>query len=157
MLTTDQRLILKTDILANTDPQVIVWRAEGSLGQIVEWYNLPSTFIVWRTSVGIDEVMSNGFVWTEVDALAAGKARIWAWMAQLGVINPSKANVRQGIRDAFEVAAPNTLSGIQPHLKRAAKRGEKLFATGTGTTATPGALTFEGDIEIIDAIRAMEL
>lgn len=120
------------------------------------------SFTVWKTAVTIDEMMSNGFVWTEIDALTAGKARIWQWMAQLGTINPSKLNVRQGLGDAF-AGASGTLGsvaagtgGIQPHLRRLATRGERLFTTGTGTVASPGLLVYEGDISPDDVQRARQ-
>ena len=41
--------------------------------------------------------------------------------------------------------------------KRFASRGEQVFATGVGLSATPGLLTFEGSItaqNISDALRA---
>ena len=112
-------------------------------------------YIVWRTNVPVEEIMGNGFVWTAVDTLAAGKARIWEWMTQLGYINPSKVNVRQGVADAFGANSAMT-NGIIPHCKRKATRAEKLFATGTGTDSSPATMTFEGMLnwQDIDAARS---
>ena len=42
-------------------------------------------------------------------------------------------------------------------MKRAATRGEALFATGTGTSGTPGSLVWEGTVTretIIDALAS---
>lgn len=154
-LTNAQLVALKADILAR--PELAADWAGGADQSIANFYNATANpaFIVWRTSVQPAEIMANGFVWTEIDALGVGKARIWEWMQALGSINPSKANVRQGLRDAFPNAtAPNTFAGIQPHLKRTATLGEKLFATGTGSDASPATMTFEGVIDDDDVSRA---
>ena len=112
-------------------------------------------FAVWRTSVPVDEIMNNGFVWTAVDQITVGKARIWEWMTKLGNINPSKANVRQGMADAFG-AQSAMAQGILPHLKRLATRAEKALASGTGSDASPGTMTFEGNLSYqdVEAVRA---
>ena len=112
-------------------------------------------FIVWKTSVAISEIMSNGFRWTDVDGLTAGKARIWQWMTQLGTINPSKPNIRQGIRDCWGIGTAQE-TAILPHLKRSATRAEKLLATGTGSDASPALLTFEGELSYQDVEAARE-
>src|SRR5688572_29273117 len=144
MLTGSQLITLKADIQTNFAG--VPMNADGHF-LIAQAYNVDASpaFVVWRTAVPIEEMMANGFQWNEVDALTAGQARIWQWMSQLGVINPSKATVRQGLNNAFSANAPVTLGntsagtgGVQPHLRRNAKRGERVFATGTGTAASPG-------------------
>lgn len=110
-------------------------------------------FVVWRTAVTLREIMSNGFRWTDVDGLSAAKYRTWELMNSLGTIDPSKPNVRQGLRDTWGAGSLQELA-ITPHLKRNATQVEKLLATGTGTDATPATLSFEGTIsfnEVEDA------
>lgn len=145
MLTPEQNATLKADILADPVLAAQPLNSDGAFA-IAQAYAVLTTFIVWRTSVPVDEIVNNGFTWTAVDSLTVGKARIWDWMKASGSINPSKANVRQGLQDAFGSSQPN----IAQHLKRAANRAEKLFATGTGTTATPGTMTFEGELSYQD-------
>lgn len=144
MLTTAQLATLRTAI--DADPALASQpnNADGHF-TIAGVLNKPSNpaFTVWRTAVPIDEIMSNGFVWTSVDGMTAGKARIWDWMSRLGAINPSKANIRQGLADAFGAGTAMGLS-ILPHLKRIATRAEQLLATGTGTDATPAVMGWEG-------------
>lgn len=154
-LTPEQRTTLKTAIEAA--PELTAPLAAGDDMAVVTWCNAPSTFTVWRTSLPIEEVMANGFIWTEIDNLSVGKARIWEWMSRLGTINPSRQNVRQGLRDCFEVAAPLTFGnrgagtgGLQPHLRRLATNAEQMLATGTGTVAQPGQLGVEGRIDAGD-------
>lgn len=112
-----------------------------------------SNFTVWKTSVQAQEIMSNGFVWTAVDTLTVGKARIWEWMTRYGTINPSKANIRQGLADCFG-AGSAMATAIMPHLKRLATRAEKLFATGTGTDQSPGNLVVEGQVTYQNVLDA---
>lgn len=105
-------------------------------------------FIVWKTSVPIDDIMRNGMDWARVDNLSVGKARIWDWMSRLGTLNPSKANIRSGI-DATWVGTAADLAvraTVYTHCKRQATVLEKILATGTGSDATPATMGYEGAI-----------
>jgi hypothetical protein len=116
-------------------------------------------FIVWRTAVDPYEIMSNGMDWTRVDNLSVGKARIWDWMTRLGTLNPSKLNIRAGI-DAAWVGTAQDLAVravVYTHCKRNALLGEKVLATGTGTTATPATMGYEGPIGYQDIDTARHL
>ena len=149
-LSNAQLLILRDDILADPALAAQPMNSDGAFA-IASAYNLLAVpdFVVWRTAVGVDEIVNNGFIWTAVDTLTVGKARIWDWMRESGVINPSKANVRQGLQDAFGASQPNILQ----HLKRSATRVEKLFST-TGATNT---MTFEGALsyQTVEQARAL--
>jgi cytoskeletal protein CcmA (bactofilin family) len=155
MLTTTQKATLKAFVEADATLNQIPKTYDGAyaLADALKVEASPA-FVVWRTSVSAEEIMSNGFVWTAVDALTVGKARIWDWMTRYGTINPSKINVRQGMADAFG-AASAMATGIMPHLKRNANILEKLFATGTGTTATPGTMVIEGSLSYQEVHEAM--
>jgi hypothetical protein len=103
---------------------------------------------VWKTSVNPEEIMRNGMDWTRVDNLSVGKSRIWDWMTRLGTFDASKLNIRSGI-DATWVGTAADLAVramVYTHCKRSATRGEKLFASGTGTTEAPATMGFEGDL-----------
>lgn len=156
MLTPTQLVTLAADINTNSAEFGAYPHNSDGAWEIAAKYNMTSSpqFVVWKTSVPVDEIMNNGFVWTAVDGLTAGKARIWDWMTRLGNINPSKANIRQGLVDCFG-AGSAMATAITPHLKRDALRGEKLFATGTGTTASPATMTFEGTISYQEVKDAM--
>jgi hypothetical protein len=151
LMTPAQLATLKADILADPAFAQVPLNSDGAFA-IAAAYNLQASpdFTVWRTSVPVSEISGNGFVWTAVDALAVGKARIWEWMKEGGSINPSKANVRQGLVDAFGATQPN----IAPVLKRLATRVEKLFSTGTGTVGSPGTMSFEGTVSYQDVEAA---
>lgn len=156
-MTPAQLATLKADILNDPALAAQPMTSDGAFA-IADAYNAPASpaFQVWRTRVSAEEIMSNGFVWTAVDGLTNGKARIWEWMTRYNFINPSKPNVRQGIQDCFG-AASQMVTGILPHCRRAATRVERLFATGTGSEAQPGTMSFEGPVSYqdVEAARAL--
>lgn len=112
----------------------------------------PANYIVWKTSVSIDDIMRNGMDWARVDNLSVGKARIWDWIGRLGAIDASKINVRAGI-DAAWVGTSADLAvraAIYVHCKRAASTFEKWFSTGTGSDASPATMVIEGPVSYTD-------
>lgn len=159
MLTTAQLTTLRTAIFAETDPAFVVHREAGATGAMGDYINntLTST-IVWRTSVKQDEIMMNGFDWSQVDNLTVGKARIWEWLFdnQQSVINPSKVNVRAGIDECWKGTAAMLAvrAAIYVHCKRAATWAEKLYLAGAGTDSAPATLVFEGRVSEYELVRA---
>ena len=152
-LNSQQRTLLKAYIDSVPALAVMPNNSESALLIAVE-LNKPATpaFIVWRTSVQVEEVMRNGMDWTRVDNLSVGKARIWDWMTRLGTLDPSKSNIRAGI-DATWVGTAADLAVravVYTHCKRSATVVEKVLAAGAGTTADPATMTFEGDIGYAD-------
>lgn len=147
-LTPEQMATLKADIQADPTMSALPNTNAGNM-LIAEMYEALASpvFTVWKTYVTVEEIMANGFDWTRVDAATVGKARIWEWMTNQGSMNPSKANVRAGINDAWS-GAPNAshLAGITAHLHRSANRLEKLLAVGTGSVASPAVMGYEGSI-----------
>ncbi len=106
-------------------------------------------WVVWRTATPVEDIMLNGFDWARVDNLSVGKARIWDWMTQFGVLNPSKANVRAGI-DATWAGTQADLdvrAAVYLHCKKNASRllVHTAFSTGTGSTASPATLSANVD------------
>jgi hypothetical protein len=158
-LTPTQLQTLRGHIDASADLNVYPNNLDGAY-EIARLLNVAAapTFIVWRTSVTWDEIMLNGMDWARVDNLSVGKARIWDWMFQNGSrsFNPSKPNIRTGIEAVWVGTAADLAvrAAVYVHCKRATTRAEKLFATGTGSDAVPGTLTFEGAITPNDVEEA---
>lgn len=145
-------------VAINADPALSAQptNSDGAYA-IAEALDRPASpaYIVWRSSVTQDEITGQaGFVWTLVDALSAGSARIWEWMFdnQHKAVNCSAANVRQGIADVWSGNAAKLAvqAVVLTTCKRAATRGEKILATGTGTDVSPAVMGFEGEIEYAD-------
>lgn len=151
MLTEAQKTALAADVAADPAFANLPHNSDGAYA-VAAAYNLPASpeFIVWRTSVSQDEIMQNGFDWVRVDNLSVGKARIWEWLFanQSRVMNPSKINVRAGIDETWKGTAADLAvrAAVYAHCTRAATRLEKLFATGTGTVASPGTMAHEGGL-----------
>lgn len=137
-LTTEQKAALAADIALDPAFAELPHNTDGAWA-IAAAYNLPATpdFYIWKTSVGVAEIMANGFDWLRVDNLTVGKARIWEWMAALGTLSPAQANQRAGVLAVFSTAGDLAMrQAIFSHCQRLATRVQKLFATGAGTTVT---------------------
>lgn len=158
-LTTPQMQALKA--LAQSDQTANGYLVNGNDNELASWFNALNTKIVWKSTLLCDEIFqSDGFDWTRVDNLSAGKDRIQSLMCSNvnRSINPSKANVRAGI-DAVWVGTTADLAVravIYALAKRTATRAEAALATGTGTTASPATLGWEGQIDQyqVSAIRS---
>jgi hypothetical protein len=177
-MTDSELLALKAALLADTDQAVIDAVTGGNHTEIARLYNLPSSTIVWRTSVPVPEVF-DAIVWANMTPAAVpdGTA-LWTnrnlqcQSKQLALqtilmgreqINATKANIRAGLQDAL-TAIPSKSDGsnqaagwlaVVPILKRAATKAEAVYATGTGTDANPALLVWEGQININDVGMAM--
>lgn len=156
MLTPEQRNTLKIAIQA--DAGADAFYQIGDLTGLADYLNaqFSPAFIVWKTSVGLTEIIDNGFDWVRVDNLSIGKARIWEWLFdnEARTINPAKVNVRAGIDETWKgtQADLDVRAAVYAHCKRPATWFERVFATGTGTTAVPANLVVEGPISTGDLI-----
>jgi hypothetical protein len=177
-LTSAQLVTLKANIAANVDSTFIALRNAGSTGDMANWYNVASSFIVWSTYTAVADINDN-IVWanlTPVDApdttqlwmnralLCQGKQfNLQIMLGGLNVVNSSKTNIRAGLQDALTNVPSGTAGAlvsagwvpVKTVMQRAATRGEAVFATGTGTSTTPGSLVYDGMISNYDIINAL--
>jgi hypothetical protein len=159
MLTTQQLQTLKAYILSVPELAAQPMNSDGdyAIAEALQAIATPE-FIVWRSSVTQDEIMQNGFDWVRVDNLSVGKARIWEWLFnnESRVMNPSKINVRAGIDECWKGTAADLAvrAAVYLHCKRSANVLEKLFATGTGTDASPATMAVEGSLSYSEVTNA---
>ena len=164
-LSNEQLPTFRAAIDAETDPVMLARLNSGDLHGVADWYNEPGTFVVWRTDLSEEEIVSNtsaeDTVWDWSLYISTSIAEKMAWeriFAGTGAINPSIDHVRAGIGEIF--SGPQ-YTAQRTHLlamaKRNATRVEGLFATGTGTTITPGKLVYEGFINYRNVQKALEL
>jgi hypothetical protein len=146
-LTQQEADTLKIAILAEPSVQTCVTNGDDVC--VANWLNSSTPFIVWRTSVSAQEYHDSAIVWTTVDGMTAGKRAEWEWLSRFGILNPSKSNIRAGFADAFSNNA-TAQANLLAVSKRNATQAERILATGTGMTANPGLLTFEGSIGVND-------
>ena len=157
-LTTEQLQTLKTDILADPILNAFPNNSDGAF-EIAKAYNLLANpaYIVWKTNVSTAEIRAV-LVWSEFDALSVSKQNAFTFLCSNHVVNAALANVRQGISSIFTgPGQAGNLAALIGIAKRSATRAEKLFATGTGTTASPAVMTIEGPISLQDVEAARRL
>lgn len=120
-------------------------------------YNQPASpeFVVWRTSISADEI-NEACDWSEVVALTVNEMLAFDLLKGQGSINPSKTSIRAAFSAIFPSnQQPNTNAALTAVAKRAATRAEALLATGAGSAASPGLLTFQGNLSYQDVMKAM--
>jgi hypothetical protein len=182
-LTTQQQQTLKAAIAAETNPAFVTLRQANNEQGMADFYNAVSTFVVWQTAVPIDTI-TDAIDWakmTPAQAIpATGSDAQLAWIARANMCQGKQFNLqnlligkqliaasRPNIRAAFQdclTALPSTASGtnqsagwtaVQSAMQRTCSVIERLFATGTGTTAAPGTLVVEGTLSAQDTSDAL--
>jgi hypothetical protein len=157
-LTTEQMVVLKADILAATDQATVDARAAGDTQALANLYNATASpaFIVWRSTLAPEQArdaISGGDGLAQLDNLTAGKRDSLLWLFE-GVTHPDNEAQRTAIQSLC--GTQNTLkAAILAAQKRAVTRAERLFATGTGSDASPGALGWEGSLGWNDVAAAL--
>lgn len=168
-------------VLINDSPMPInqVPASPDNAQAVADWYNLVAAgpFIVWR-DLPIDTVL--GLItyasMTPVDA--PDGTQLWANRSlacqgkQFNLQNLTigrttapmrRTNYRAAMQDCLTqipagasgaLIAANWV-GVRDAAKFSATNAEKLFATGTGSTAAPADLVFEGDVSGPDVLKAM--
>lgn len=143
---------------------------DGNLA-VASWYNLNASpdFWVWKTSVTKGEYVNGTsvdgttFSWTGAGFITRSQGERDAWREMFNgtnTVNPSLPQVRQAFTDIFSggtAPAPANRTHMSTMSRRLAKSGEKLFATGTGSTASPAAMGYEGSISLQDVNTARNL
>lgn len=157
-LTPVQLTALKTDIAS--DSTLAAWAATGRMAEEIAYeYNklAAPTWVVWRSSVNAAEwreAIIGGGGASQLDALTASKRDSLLW-AVSETLNPANVNVRTALDDFC--GSQNTLkAAVSAAQKRNANRAEKLFSTGTGSTASPATLTHEGPLTYQDIEAALQ-
>lgn len=145
MLTDTQQTTLAAHIRASSDQTVIDALAIRNDTELAWLYNLDSSYVVWRELVTPEEYQE-GIVWTEIDNLTVGKARIWEWITRSMTVgyDATQPNIRAGLGEAFKNL--DTATNLIPISKELATIAQELYATGTGSTADPGVRVVVGDI-----------
>ena len=145
MLTDAQKVTLKADILAHQDTADVY--GIGNLSTLADIYNAQASpvFTVWRSSLTAEQAraaVSGGDGLGQLDNLTVGKRDALLWLFE-GTTQPGNAAQRDAIQSLC--GTQNTLkAAITAAQKRTASRIEKLFATGTGSDASPATLVVEG-------------
>lgn len=167
MLTSAQKVTLQTNILSLTgvgepNEPVVGPYVVGNLTGTVDYYNALAVpdFWVWRTAVSRAEIYNDvspdatTWSWTTYRNQSATEQNAWVQMFMGDQANFAKENLRTGIGAIFTGSAQ--ANAQRDHClsagRRKATRLEKLFATGTGSTASPAVMGVEGDLTTTDLV-----
>ena len=161
-LNAQQAAQIKADILANPDLNIQPGPDVPDISQaIANLYNQNASpdWWAWRRSVTKTEYVSElgpsgtTFSWSGSGgfiARSANEQNAWRELFNgTNSVNPSLANVRQAFADIFSgsgAAAVANRAHLTAVSRRLASRVEKLLGIGTGSTAVPGLLGYEGPI-----------
>ena len=158
-LTLAQKQALKAHILA--DP-VLAPKASGAttdLNGLKDAMNALAspTFTVWKSNTSITET-GKQFVGSEWAGMTSANhtrlQTIAQWLSN--GYNPSLADIRAMFDDVWSGAGgTGTRARLLAFWKRPALRIEKLFATGTGSDASPATLVIEGQVTLEDISLAL--
>lgn len=146
-LTPAQLTTLKTAIEAETDPDFVGYRINGQNTLMAAFYNVDAVpdFYIWRkvyTPEQIGDAIETGI--SQLDNLTVSKRDSLLWWAGRQH-DMSMAPTRAAVNDLC--GSQNTLkNAIWDGGKRKLTRGERLFATGVGSLASPGAAPVVGAI-----------
>lgn len=155
-LTTEQLAAFRAAIYAETDPEFVAYRVAGQAIPMAEWWNRPTTKIVWKTRVSNDEIgdAMNGTEIAGLSSLNMQRAQMLANYSS-GYQNPSRADRRAAFDQIFSGAGgQNTRAALAVLWRRSCNRVESLLAVGTGTEASPATLDFEGRVTDYDIALA---
>ena len=159
-LTPAQQATLKTAILADSAYNTLPAN-NGSALFIANSLNttFSPAFVVWKNAETIGNI-GRAFNATELAGLSTLNNTRLQTLAQYLAdgVNPSLASIRQFFDDIFSGAGGvNTRAALLALWKRSptATKLEKIFATGTGTDASPATLGFEGTVSYIDIVQTM--
>jgi hypothetical protein len=147
----------------NADPTLSAVPA-GSDGDyfIAEQLNkeVAPAFIVWRTDVRAEEI-GNAWIGTDIDGMSAlnmQRLQLLLDSAPTGVFNMSRADRRAGFENPFGTNQNNASRvAMREAWKRPATVFEKLFATGTGSSASPATMVLESPVSWPDVGEARRL
>lgn len=145
-MTRPQMDVLKAAAIA--EPSISAAVSSGNDNAVAAWFNelASPAYVVWKTSITARE-MHAAYVWAEMDNLSQAKFNQLTLMLQPGAIDPSVPNIRQGITDVFagaQLAA--TRAALVALAKRDATNAEKLLASGTGSSGSPGTMACSGPV-----------
>lgn len=157
-MTPQQLTTLKAAILAETDVEFVGYRDNGQTGLMAGWFNAAATpaYYVKRTSLSRHEILTGTsddlttFAWAAGAYITRSQGERDAFREMFnstGSVNPALPSIQAAFSDIFSgVGGAGNRAHITAMSRRQAKRGEQLFAVGSGTKASPSVLGFEGDL-----------
>ena len=157
-LTTQQLATLKAAILADSTLNAYPNTSDGNFDMCAQKLNVVASpaFVVWKSNVSIRDTgrAYNGAEWAGMTSGNHTRLTDVALWVSDGY-DASKADIRDMFNDIWSGAGgATTRSNLLALWKRSALLGEKIFATGTGSDASPATLGYEGSLSYADVTAA---
>lgn len=155
-MTPEQLATLKTHI--QSQPDLAAFYDAGNLSGLADALNAPANpvFVGWRRGIPSDEMGSTVNYSALAAMTSANTTRVQLFMQLNPVSIDGSVHLDAYFVDTFGGAlngeGANTRAALAAMLRRNASRLEKVFATGTGSTASPATLVVEGPISYLDLI-----
>lgn len=130
-------LFIANSLNTTVSPAFVVWKKSESIGNIGRAFNAAE--LAGLSTLNNTRLQTLGLY------LASG-------------VDPSILAIRQFFDDIFSGAGGvNTRASLLALWKRSpsANKIEKIFATGTGSDASPATMSFEGTVTYIDIVQTM--
>ena len=159
-LTTAQLATFRTAILAETNPELVGYRTLGQIPLIVAWYGQTAApdFWVYRWDMPAGEI-GNAWVGTDIDAMSAlNMQRLQLLLASSpsGIFDMTRADRRAGFENPFGTNQNNASRvAMRAAWIRKCTRLERLFTTGTGSTASPATTSIREALTDADVQAAL--
>lgn len=161
-MTLAQQATLRAHILASTDPAVIAARAIRNDTELARLYNLDVSPAWWlyKSTLSRHDLLTGTspdgttFTWGGTSGgyinRSQGERDAFREMFNsTGSVNPAQANIQTAFNDIFSGAGAGAVANRAHILAMSRRRAtvfERVFATGTGTTGSPGLLVLEGPV-----------
>lgn len=174
MLTNAQLIVLRDAI--NADPIMSAYpNTQDGAFDLAIYLDAPHApdYWVWRTrvdkkeftndeSTDADGVAKRSFIWVGNGFITRSAGEQAAWVQLFNstlTVDASRPNVRQAFVDIFSGTgnAASNRQHLQNIARRLATRAEKLFASGTGSAASPATMSVEGRLTYQDVHAARNL
>lgn len=176
-MTPQQLATLKADILADPVLSALPMNSDGAFDIAAAYNAFDAAFMVYRTAMPTQEIFDQ-IVWANLTpsdtpdgtqlwmnrvlACQGKQFNIQTMLTGRAALDVSRPNVRAGLQDAL-TQVPSGAGGairaagwvgVRDAMPRLARRVEKLFATGTGTIASPATMGYEGQLSYQDVEQA---
>ena len=158
-MTPEQLATLKANIQSNPTFWLNGTQMLGN-EEIAAYYNTNASplFTLWKSDVKAEDI-GNAWNGTDIDGMSSlnmQRLQLLLSSAPSGILDMTRADRRAGFENPF---GPNVNNASRVAMRAAWKRfatvAEKLFATGTGSDASPATTTFEGTVTPIDIVNAI--
>jgi hypothetical protein len=167
-MTPEQLMALKAAVLAETDAAFVSARESGNNTSMAQFYSTSAapTFYVWRKVLSRHEILTGTsddnttFAWAAGAYITRSQGERDAFREMFnstGFVDPSLPSIQAAFSDIFSGAGG---AGNRTHInamsRREVNKGERLFATGTGSKASPGTSGYDGKLSSEDIRIALE-